>query len=83
MADNSVICSMSRLGNVWDNAAMESFFSLLKTERTGHKRLTGRKSGCRCIRLHRTLVQSQTQELDDRVPESYRVRTTGWISLSG
>jgi putative transposase len=26
---------MSRWGNVWDNAAMESFFSSLKTERTG------------------------------------------------
>ena len=37
MADNGVICSMSRSGNVWDNAAMESFFSSLKTERTGHK----------------------------------------------
>jgi putative transposase len=34
MADNGVACSMSRSGNVWDNAAMESFFSSLKTERT-------------------------------------------------
>jgi putative transposase len=37
MADNGVACSMSRSGNVWDNAAMESFFSSLKTERTGQK----------------------------------------------
>jgi putative transposase len=37
MADHGVICSMSRSGNVWDNAAMESFFSSLKTERTGRK----------------------------------------------
>jgi putative transposase len=28
---------MSRSGNVWDNAAMESFFSSLKTERIGKK----------------------------------------------
>ena len=28
---------MSRSGNVWDNAAMESFFSSLKTERTARK----------------------------------------------
>ena len=28
---------MSRSGNVWDNAAMESFFSSLKTERIGSK----------------------------------------------
>jgi putative transposase len=33
MADHGVVCSMSRSGNVWDNAAMESFFSSLKTER--------------------------------------------------
>jgi putative transposase len=37
MADNGVQCSMSRSGNVWDNAAMESFFSTLKTERTARK----------------------------------------------
>ena len=35
MADNGIDCSMSRSGNVWDNAAMESFFSSLKTERIG------------------------------------------------
>jgi putative transposase len=37
MADNGVTCSMSRSGNVWDNAAMESFFSSLKIERTARK----------------------------------------------
>jgi putative transposase len=37
LADNDVNCSMSRSGNVWDNAAMESFFSSLKTERTERK----------------------------------------------
>jgi putative transposase len=37
MADHGVVFSMSRSGNVWDNAAMESFFSSLKTERTARK----------------------------------------------
>ena len=32
MADSGIVCSMSRSGNVGDNAAMESFSSL-KTER--------------------------------------------------
>lgn len=32
MADNRVTCSMSRSGNVWNNAAMKSFFSSPKTE---------------------------------------------------
>ena len=50
LEDNGVSCSMSRSGNVWDRAivgaigsspmaraAMESFFSSLKTERTARK----------------------------------------------
>ena len=30
-------CSMSRKGNCWDNAAMESSFSSMKTERLSRK----------------------------------------------
>ena len=37
LADNGITCSMSRAGNVWDNSAMESYFSSLKTERTARK----------------------------------------------
>jgi transposase InsO family protein len=37
LTDHGVVCSMSRSGNVWDNAAMESFLSSLKTERTARK----------------------------------------------
>ena len=37
MDPSGVVCSMSRSGNCWDNAAMESFFSSLKTERTARK----------------------------------------------
>jgi putative transposase len=37
MAEHSIQCSLSRAGNVWDNAAIESFFSTLKTERTAGK----------------------------------------------
>ncbi len=41
MADHGITCSMSRSGNVWDNAAMGSFFLSLETERTARKS-TGR-----------------------------------------
>ncbi len=34
---HGIICSMSRAGNVWDNAAVESFFSSMKTERVSRK----------------------------------------------
>jgi len=37
LRDLGITCSMSRSGNVWDNSAMESFFSSLKTERTARK----------------------------------------------
>ena len=32
LKDLNIVCSMSRKGNCWDNAAMESFFGSLKTE---------------------------------------------------
>lgn len=37
MSEHGIVCSMSRSGDVWDNAAMESFFSALKTERTARR----------------------------------------------
>ena len=32
LADNGLVCSMSRKGNCWDNAVVESFFSSFKAE---------------------------------------------------
>jgi len=37
LTEHGVACSMSRAGNCWDNAATESFFSSLKTERVARK----------------------------------------------
>jgi len=37
LADQGIDCSMSRRGDCWDNAAIESFFSSLKTERVRKK----------------------------------------------
>lgn len=51
LADHGVTCSMSRAGNVWDHAAMESFFSSLKTERTAAK-------------TYRTRAQAQADVFD-------------------
>jgi putative transposase len=42
LLDQGITCSMSRRGNCWDNAAMESFFSSLKTERVDRKRYLAR-----------------------------------------
>lgn len=37
LESHGMACSMSRRGNCWDNAAMESLFSTLKTERLGRR----------------------------------------------
>lgn len=42
LSDQGITCSMSRQGNVWDNSAMESFFSSLKTERVNRKQYHSR-----------------------------------------
>ena len=36
LAKYGMVCSMSRKGNCWDNAPMESFFHALKTEQVHH-----------------------------------------------
>ncbi len=60
LADHGVSCSMSRSGNVWDNAAMESFFSSLKTERTARK-------------VYRTRDQARADGFDD-IERFYNLR---------
>jgi putative transposase len=37
LREQGITCSMSRTGAVWDNSAMESFFSSLKIEKTSRK----------------------------------------------
>jgi putative transposase len=71
MADIGVVCSMSRSGNVWDNAAMESLFSSLKTERIGKK-------------VYRTRDESRADVFDciERFYNTVRRHSTiGYVSL--
>jgi transposase InsO family protein len=56
---------MSRSGNVWDNAAMESFFSSLKTERIGRKVYRTRDAA----RADVEILQHNPQALDQRLPQ--------------
>jgi putative transposase len=42
LAELGITCSMSRSGDVWDNSAMESFFSSLKTERVSRRQYRSR-----------------------------------------
>ena len=66
LAEREMRCSMSRKGDCWDNAVVESFFSSLKTERVHHRLYRSRDEARRDIfeyievfynrvRLHSTL----------------------------
>jgi len=64
---------MRRSGNVWDDAAMESFFSSLKTERTARK-------------VYRTRDQDRADVFDyiERFYNSRRRHSTiGYLSPPG
>ena len=81
MADHGVVCSMSRSGNVWDNAAMESFFSSLKTERTARKTYRTRdeaKAAYSTTLNASTIRNAGTRRSDISVPWSSK---SGGISL--
>ena len=72
MADHGITCSMSLSGNVWDNAAMESFFSSLKTERCARK-------------VYRTRDEARA-DVFDYIERFYNPRrrhsTLGYLSLA-
>ena len=66
LSQHKMLCSMSRKGDCWDNAVVESFFSTLKTERVHHRLYRSRDEARRDIfqyievfynrvRLHSTL----------------------------
>ena len=38
LQEHGITCSMSRVGNCYDNAVTESFFATLKTEHVHHER---------------------------------------------
>jgi transposase InsO family protein len=62
LSEQDILCSMSRRGNCWDNAPVESFFGTLKQELVHHRRFATRpvrhaRSGSSGgIRVHRGLV---------------------------
>jgi hypothetical protein len=72
-----------RSGNVWGNAAMESFFSSLKTERTGRKTYRTRdEARADVFDYIERFYNPKRQALDDRISEPYAVREPDGISLS-
>src|SRR5215203_4378698 len=74
---------MSRSGNVWDNATMESFFSSLKTERTARKMYQTRDEPELMGSTTLSASTFQTPALHDWISEPCGVRDAGRTSLSG
>src|SRR5205085_4009812 len=63
----AIVQSMSRKGNCWDNAPMESFFGTLKTELVHHREYPERYPAARPVRLYRRLLQSAAHPLRHRL----------------
>ena len=75
---HGLICSMSRLGDCWDNAVAERFFLNLKMERVWQKRYVDRTEARRDItqyivgfynpvRLHSTLGYESPKDFEDKL----------------
>lgn len=83
LADQGIVCRMSRRGDCWDNAAMERFFSTLKIERVPrHRDLTRNEARADLFdsierfsnprRRHSTLGQIRPAEFEKRFPDLLR-----------
>ena len=95
LLENGIICSMSRAGNVWDNSAMESFFSSLKAERTAPKVYRTRDAAradvfdyierfCNLRRRHSKLGYLSPMAFEARAMQTLRsVHRTGSRPISG
>ena len=77
LATSGITPSMSRKGNCWDNAPMESFFHTLKTERVHHRVYATRDQARRDLfqyiegfynprRLHSALGYLSPEEMERR-----------------
>jgi transposase InsO family protein len=76
--DNKITCSMSRKGNCYDNAVMESFFATLKQERVYHQLYQSRQQARQDIfeyiqvwynrkRTHSTLGYISPEEFENNI----------------
>src|SRR5690554_4276791 len=72
--DYKMICSMSRKGNCWDNAPMESFFGTLTDRVTSSEGVCYQRGRSpRDLRIYRGLLQSAANTLGARLCQSGRV----------
>jgi putative transposase len=84
MADHGVVYSMNRSGSVWDDAAVESFFSSLKTERTAHKMYRSRdEAKADLFDYIERFYNPKRRHSTIGFFEPCAVREAGWINIRG
>ncbi len=74
LASHAIVCSMSRKGNCWDNAVMESFFGTLKQELLQHHRFATRDEAEQAIVEYISVFYNQQRRhstLDYLTPAEY------------
>ena len=80
LADHGLTASMSRRGNCWDNAVVESFFHTLKTEHVHHQRYRTREDARQdmfeWIEVFYNRVRRHST-LGYRSPAEFEARATG------
>ncbi len=77
LSAHGIQCSMSRRGNCWDNACMESFFGSLKSEWTTGKRYATREEAKKDIFMYIEMFynrQRRHASLDYVTPVEYEAR---------
>jgi len=70
LAEHEMIASMSRQGNCWDNAPMESFFDTLKSELVHRTHFETREQARRAIFEYIEFLSSKTYSYLDRQHET-------------
>lgn len=77
LKSHGIVCSMSRKGNCWDNAVMESFFGTLSQELLQHHRFTTHDDAEQTIVEYISNFYNQRRRhstLDYLTPAEYEVR---------
>jgi putative transposase len=63
LSEERIACSVSRRGNCWDDAPMESFFATPKKERVHHEDYATRAGEGEHLRVHRGVLQPRPAAL--------------------
>ena len=77
LTSHGIVCSMSRKGNCWDNAVMESFFGTLSQELLQQHRFTTHDEAEQAIVEYISIFYNQHRRhstLDYLTPDEYEAR---------